>query len=136
MTKEWQEATNEYLKVNIGEEIWNDIVLTSFRKNESTLSTVSAAKVTKARVLFRARQQRLRAFLSSLTKTTLFRCVQPCSSIETASDGFVGGNHGRLDGGNAYISIAESIAYVQKLYLIDCATLWLCSTSISLHTLF
>lgn len=66
MTKEWQEATNEYLKVSLDGVIGEGALLTSSRKNESTPYTVSAAKVTKARVSCRASLQKLKVSRLSL----------------------------------------------------------------------
>lgn len=65
MTKEWQEATNEYLKVSRANMIFASALLTPSRKNKSTRSMVSAAKVTRARVMFRASRQRLKEYLWS-----------------------------------------------------------------------
>lgn len=53
MTKEWQEATNEYLKVSSIEHR-DASILTHCRGNESIPFTVSAAKATRARVSCKA----------------------------------------------------------------------------------
>jgi hypothetical protein len=69
MTKEWQEATNEYLKVRrqlTGDlvllevmAIWTDFLVFLFcRKRDPTPSTVSAAKATPGKVLYRASRRR------------------------------------------------------------------------------
>jgi len=121
MTKEWQEATNEYLKVSPGGEVLENVLLTLPRKNESIPSTVSAVKATKAKASYRARPPRPRAFLSSLTTTILSRRIQCGSFLESAIEGFAGRLHGWLYACDAFVSIAASIAYVQKLNLIDCA---------------
>lgn len=134
MTKEWQEATNEYLKASPGGEVGESALLTLSRKNESTPFMVSAVKATKAKATYRARLQRLRALLSSPKTTILSRHVQHGSSLESAIEGFVGGVHGWLYACRAFVSIAASVAYVQKLNLIDCATYWLCIISLAQAT--
>lgn len=69
MTKEWQEATNEYLKVRrqlTGDlvllevmAIWTDcLVFLVCRKRDPTPSTVLAAKATPGKVLYRASRRR------------------------------------------------------------------------------
>jgi len=132
MTKEWQEATNEYLKVSPGGEVREGALLTPSRKNESTLFMVSVVKATKAKVTYRARRQRLKALLSSPKTTILSRRIQDGSSLESAVEGFVGEVHGCLYACHALLSIAASVAYVQKLNLIDCATHRSCRTCLLL----
>lgn len=76
MTKEWQEATNEYLKVGYFRRLPSMRLVTSHvhhqtyadnilnRKKESTPSTVSAAKVTRVKDMCRASLQRHKASIS------------------------------------------------------------------------
>jgi Cytochrome c oxidase subunit IV len=86
MTKEWQEATNEYLKVRCDtllaarhlfrlsafpRRIHTDSMI--YRKNASTPSTVSAARITRARDMCRASLQKHRA--SSLIQRSRSRRV-------------------------------------------------------------
>jgi len=119
MTKEWQEATNEYLKVSLANTVAENTTLTVPRKNVSILSTVSAAKVIKARVTCRASRQRLRvSLLSPRNSCTVYGSFPWCPL-----QNFVGGTHGWFDAYSTYISTVASKAYVQKLNLIDCAIL-------------
>jgi hypothetical protein len=119
MTKEWQEATNEYLKVSLGGVILTSALLISCRKKRSTRSTVSAAKVTRARATCRASLQRLKASVWRPRS----RCVDCGSFPESHQQNFAGRTHGWLYACDTSISITVSITHVQKLNLIDCAIL-------------
>lgn len=80
MTKEWQEATNEYLKVSYQRAGQYEWILTSNRKKESTPSTVSAAKAIVERVSCRVSLQRFRESLLN----RMNRCVDyrdGCTSL-------------------------------------------------------
>jgi Cytochrome c oxidase subunit IV len=94
MTKEWQEATNEYLKVRYDTllaarhmlrpsafppGIHTDSMI--YRKNASTPSMVSAARITRARDMCRASLQRRRA--SSLIQRSRSRVVRVRLYYET-----------------------------------------------------
>lgn len=63
MTKEWQEATNEYLKVIDSPVLSFGWILITYRKKVPTLSTVLAARVTVERVMCRASLRRLKVSL-------------------------------------------------------------------------
>lgn len=82
MTKEWQEATNEYAKVcdlsysicavivtrySVGLELMADIFFLLNRAKASTLFTASAAKVTRARASFRAHPPRSKCVFGKKT---------------------------------------------------------------------
>lgn len=71
MTKEWQEATNEYLKVSFQPMKIGEQVLTVYRKKESTLFMVSAARTTVERVSCKANRRSLKASRSKKKN----RCV-------------------------------------------------------------
>lgn len=73
MTKEWQEATNEYLKVWRSQKVSTKHMLTSNRKNESTLSMVSPARATMARDLYRANLRRLKGLRSRRRNRILYQ---------------------------------------------------------------
>lgn len=72
MTKEWQEATNEYLKVwFIRRFVGYFVVLITRRENESTRFTVSLAKATQERDMYKASLPSHRA---SRLSQTMNRC--------------------------------------------------------------
>ena len=73
MTKEWQEATNEYLKVCPVSRHLVRAFLTNYRENESILSMVSAAKAMMVRALFRANLQSRKALRSRRTTNRRFK---------------------------------------------------------------
>ncbi len=120
MTKEWQEATNEYLKVSLGVVTWKSALLTALRKNKSILSMVSAAKATKARATCRASRQKLKVSAWS----QMNRRIEYGSCPKSVLQDVVGGIHGWLHARVKTISIAASIAHVQKLNFISCAILF------------
>jgi hypothetical protein len=83
MTKEWQEASNEYLKVRI--RATPQVMPAGYADpycsspKTSTQCTVSAAKVTKAQAWFRASRPRLRASNWTLSRPSFSRLVEKWS---------------------------------------------------------
>lgn len=91
MTKEWQEATNEYLLVSSLLYILSIFErLTEFRANVSTLSMVSAAKVIKARVSCKANLQRLKASRSNQTNRRIDQFIVVSPLMLGFVDGMLG----------------------------------------------
>lgn len=111
MTKEWQEATNEYLLVSFIVYILKTFErLTIPRVSVSTLSTVSAVKVTRARVSCKVNLQRLKVSLSNQKSRRIDQFVV----VSPLLPGFVEGMHGWICLCKIPLSTADLIAHVQK----------------------